>query len=430
MTTAYRVTREGASRVASAPCHVAPPLREVWRESSKGMVWHRPLIQDGLVVRHASHGVTVGLDEWTWAQRWSRRKGAAFLHEGLLYFWKSARRLELVGADGRKQSTRTVPCGIDVAQVRDILVGWDFDKGRYAFGADLRDVERIWRYRPPLDDSHSIQGIFCADERGVYLGLSDGSVVGLSLRDGEEMWRQPAAGFQEAGKPKRTPMGFLTAHDGRVIVRYPSNVAAVSTRDGRVVWQQGDVWGTADGYLYDGRYYVTAVSGEYCVLDPRTGKVLLRADLRATLPRDVKPPLWDFAPLLVSETHVFTGTGQGWLLAFERDTGRYAWHFRPKGGGPISTRSCFSSVNGRLYYSDLSYAEYCLEEETPTDPVLKERRAQAEAEGRVWPRGMVWAVTRGGEAVLRPSGSRQPRKPKSGSHRAGRRAATTVRKRR
>jgi len=35
------------------------------------------------------------------------------------------------------------------------------------------------------------------------------------------------------------------------------------------------------------------------------------------------------------------------------------------------------SVNGRLYYTDMSFRLYCLEEKEPTDPILKAQRGKA-----------------------------------------------------
>jgi hypothetical protein len=66
---------------------------------------------------------------------------------------------------------------------------------------------------------------------------------------------------------------------------------------------------------------------------------------------------------------LFTGTMQGSILAFERDTGKFAWAGKPKKGGPtdIWPRE-FATANGRLYYADTGFRLWCMEEVTPSDP--------------------------------------------------------------
>ena len=208
--------------------------------------------------------------------------------------------------------------------------------------------------------------------------------MALSLDKGAVLWRQPeAAELPETLKGRRAGStdGFAIVYDGIVIFRFGTNIAGLDTTDGRVVWSRPLVKAT-DTYLYDGRYYVTTAAGKYHTLDPHTGAVLVSADLTKTLPAEIRkqrPSSW--APMLVSETHTFVGTRQGWLLAFERDTGVYAWSFRPRKGGEISHRSpgYFASANGRFYYADLSTCLYCLEEENPSDPVLIEERRRSQS---------------------------------------------------
>jgi outer membrane protein assembly factor BamB len=79
--------------------------------------------------------------------------------------------------------------------------------------------------------------------------------------------------------------------------------------------------------------------------------------------------------MVVSETNTYIGTLDGYIIAFERDTGRYAWHHRPRSGTGMG--SYLMTVNGRLYYTDMTFRLYCLEEEEPTDPVLRAQRGEA-----------------------------------------------------
>jgi hypothetical protein len=110
------------------------------------------------------------------------------------------------------------------------------------------------------------------------------------------------------------------------------------------------------------------------VLDASTGEVLFERDLRETLPKELKPSS-PHAPILVSETHVFTGSLGPHVIAFDRPTGDYSLSHAAKGGGSTSFGGAyFMSVNGRLYYADMASRMHCLEEENPTDPTLKEER--------------------------------------------------------
>jgi len=138
---------------------------------------------------------------------------------------------------------------------------------------------------------------------------------------------------------------------------------------------------TDDGYLYDGRYYVNSGLGTYHVLDPLTGRELLSADLRATLPKKLDG-LVPHGSMLISDTHAYIGTIEGYIVAFERETGAYSWHHRPRGGTGMG--SYLMSANGRLYYTDMSFRLYCLEEENPTDPVLmlQKEKGQLNASNR------------------------------------------------
>lgn len=134
------------------------------------------------------------------------------------------------------------------------------------------------------------------------------------------------------------------------------HLVGLSAKDGRRRWILE--CGAVTGYLYGDRYYRLSARG-YQMVDPRTGKVLLerRLSVPAALKRDGVMPTM---PLLVSETHAFAGSDAGYVIAFERDTGEYAWSFRPRGGQGIAT---FHAEDGRLYYRDISLTVYCLAQE-------------------------------------------------------------------
>lgn len=343
------------------------------------MIYDLPLVEAGLVIAFdQSKGRTVALDEACWSIRWECDHYLALITSGLGLSWhRGGHVVDL--ATGKDISVLPMRAGYEQVETNDLIVSMGSgDEGQAVLVGSLAERRDIWKYEP--NGPHpTLQGIFCADEKAVYFGLYDTSVMALSLEDGHVLWRQAeAAALPVALKGRRAGAadGFAILHGEIVIFRFGMNVAGLSVSDGRVEWST-PIQGISDCYLYDGRYYVTTSTGKYHILDPATGAVLVSADLTTTLPADIRrsrPSV--FAPMLISETHAFVGTREGWLLAFERESGRYVWHFRPKKGGEISHRSpgYFASANGRFYYADLSKCLYCLEEQTPTDPVLIEQR--------------------------------------------------------
>ncbi len=348
------------------------------------MMYDLPLVEGGVVMAFDQlKNRTVAMDEATWAIRWEAEHYFSLITNRVGLSWHQgghAVRLD----SGITIEPFPVAIGYQKVALADKVVALDGDDhGQLIRAASLAQSRDLWTYQPK-GPHPTIQGIFCADERAVYFGLYDTSVMALSLDDGRVLWRQAeAADLPEALKGRRAGAtdGFAIVYGEIVIFRFGTNIAGLSVADGRVVWST-PILGSSDVYLYDGRYYVTTSAGKYHILDPGTGAVLLSADLMKTLPAELRkkrPSV--FAPMLVSETHTFVGVREGWLLAFERDTGRYVWSFRPKKGGEISHRSpgYFASANGRFYYADLSTCLYCLEETNPTDPVLIEQRRQRPA---------------------------------------------------
>lgn len=155
---------------------------------------------------------------------------------------------------------------------------------------------------------------------------------------------------------------------------YRNGVVAFGRRDGRRAWAHRFRAALCQGYVYDGRYWALTTMGDLVVFEPSSGRVLLERNLKRGLPKKLAG-VSIRKPLLVSETHVFTGSHDGYVLAFDRQTGNYVWRHRAKGGASTDhDGSYFASANGRLYYSDVSNRVYCLEEVNPTDPVLRSQR--------------------------------------------------------
>lgn len=381
MRASYGLKRQTPERMAR-DCSLAAPLRPIWSVQYDHVLWTLPLIQDGILVRsEPPKNTLMAEDEETREPLWTYRNGSAVaIDSGVIAVYAERGQLDLVDLrTGSLTGVIRCPGPLEGAFVGDSFVGLASDgEGLSIYRASLASRSVTWQHDRPFG-SESVCGIFCISGSTVVLGVSGGVVRALSILDGQEVWRHAVTDLvwhdPTFGDRHGEPEGIFTFCDDLVIVRVQhGHVVALSARDGSRVW----AWShgrarTDDGYLYNGRYYVNSGLGTYHVLDPRTGKVLLTANLRATLPSKLQG-LSPHGPMLVSETHTFIGTIEGYIVAFERDTGRYVWHHRPKGGTGMG--SYLMSANGRLYYTDMSFRLYCLEEREPTDPVLKAQRGK------------------------------------------------------
>ena len=118
--------------------------------------------------------------------------------------------------------------------------------------------------------------------------------------------------------------------------------------------------GVIEAYLYGDRYFVLGHLGLLTELNPDTGEVLATRALAQGLPKDLRG-ISIISPILVSETHLFTGSESGHILSFDRRTWKCDWSYRVKGG--TSTRltgTYFVPSDNRLYYADETFTIYCL----------------------------------------------------------------------
>jgi outer membrane protein assembly factor BamB len=250
----------------------------------------------------------------------------------------------------------------------DILVAWH---GGFVCVVDLRSGKVLWRFDTSASEA-PISGSPCANQDAVFFGLP-GRVVARGLTDGRELWSQ-ALPTLLCSRPTPT-RGLCVLGDLVVALLEGEGVVGLSARTGSIVWQYEHGERITDGALYGDRYYVLGAYGQFAVLDVGSGKALGRTDLRRSLPGKLAKVKGDFFPLLVSETHAWIGLGPGYVIAFDKQSSEYAWHRWPKGAGSFQGQTYFASANGRLYYADMSCRLYWLEEENPTDPVLKAQRA-------------------------------------------------------
>lgn len=375
--------REDSTRAPMGPCALVPPLRESWRVQWTHVPGKLALVKDGRVFLKGSHGLLSAREEGTGVELWAHKQGSpALVVEDELLAWVGGDSLDIVECStGRLRRSLPWPVAPDTGSVGESLIcAWDEE----LYSGNVGSGSIQWRKPSPA--RMTFQGVLAADGERIVIGLGPVSiatpgarVIALSLREGREVWATDVSDLAWADVGNSRPgrvQGVLVIYRDLVIVEVMKHyIVGLSLRDGRRMWTwhlpNMAVW---QGYLYNDRYHVIGGFGSYHVLDAATGKLLFETDLRRTLPKGLSKE-HPHAPLLVSETHIWTGSLGPHLLAFDRETGEYAWHYSPKGGGSTAFGGAyFMSVNGRLYYGDMAFRMYCLEEENPTDPELKRQR--------------------------------------------------------
>jgi len=361
MTAVYRLFREHPSRLPSKPCELSPPLRLEWTHQYQHIPAALPLIEHGLVFVGRPDGALAALCEETGEPLWIRPNCGepSFIHDGTLFIYNRENEIDCIestnGALTRTMSSKTAMKGCVVGD-RILGHGYQFEK-EFFFSAERDTGTVLWEFEIPK--GIFVKTTFCASDAAVFFGLDDGSLIGLSIEDGKQIWQQSLAHltWDDLGKTKHgRPQGVATLWRDRAIVDTRSHVSAFACDTGNLLWTT-DVSFVGSGYLYDNLYYT--VGG--FVIDPADGKILHFHTLYRNLPRKLQESALT-PPLLVSETHIFTTTLHGHILAFDRFTGQFDSYFRPKGWGTIQMHHYFMSVNRRFYYADLSMRLYCLKE--------------------------------------------------------------------
>ena len=348
-----------SSRVSPVPIVLAPPLAEVWNEWVPHPVWQLPLISGGIVAYR--QGATLqARREADGKKLWKAKitdTDPACIRESELVAWLEPSSASFLRLDtGEKSATLPATTMARCLISRGLLVG---SVVQHVSAYDLHGRRHAWTWQvdPPQFGAEGDQNFLgmtpCADDERLYFGLRDGTVRALALKDGREAWRQDAFPERKRGLPEIKGVAFFA--EGTVFIRSEHHVGAFDGRTGRRRWAREFETLLRDGCVYGDRYYALGSGGAYSVLDLRDGGDVFRADLRKQVPEKMWERNDTFHPLLVSETHLFCGLGVGYVLAFERDTARLAWHYRPKPRASFHPDSYFQIVGGRLYTGDLSF---------------------------------------------------------------------------
>lgn len=359
MKTSYCFKGGLASRSAQTPCHLAPPLREFRAFSYGHIVWNLPLVDQGLLFLSLRKRLRA-LDEKTLREVWAldRNSSPAALIDGQLVTWVDEYAHILDSKTARRRTKRKWPVAIECAIVGDLFFGQSFEEGQLLYAASLVSGKVQWSFRPGPKDGR-IACVFCATEEGVFFGFENGTISALGLKTGRELWRRTLPKVQGLTNQVQR---MAIAYGDTVVFMTGCSIVAVSAENGRSVWKRSIADAIVDGCLYGDRYYALTATGQFFAISAKSGRVLFETSLKKHLPPKFKM-IDSFFPMLVSETHTFIGCNYGYVLCFERDTGKYVWSHRPKGWGSFHSQTYFMSANGRFYYADMSGRLYCLQEE-------------------------------------------------------------------
>jgi outer membrane protein assembly factor BamB len=265
-------------------------------------------------------------------------------------------------------------CGPDAVIEGGLVIG--------GFGPRLTAMSRstgrlVWSKDFGEDPGAWVAGALAATPTQVIVGIGDG-VTAFGVADGRERFHASFDDLTAGSKSTGRVRGPVVVVGDSALVELTSGfLVAVSLRDGQRRWVVEG--GALDGYLYRDRYYRVSPR-RYQIVDPSSGRLLLERVIRLppALVREAGSP---DRPILVSETHVFTGSRTGFVLAFERESGKYAWSTRPKGArGTYYTANYFTTARGRLIYGDVSGTIFCLGQ--PEGGAVTKTSAESTRSGR------------------------------------------------
>ncbi len=174
-------------------------------------------------------------------------------------------------------------------------------------------------------DSQRMPSVFAGSV--VVVSEADGSVVGLSERDGHQLWHIPAAkgcgssNTQDGTEPNATMLG-TTTQDGDLsaVVGYAcpdgGGVAAIDASDGHVRW----VWSVPKGWEVDMQEAKTVHTG-----DPGGDVIAAAISLipPANAPKNVAPPPDPVTPTQIPNTNGYSQTAD--IAMLDAGTGRTLW---------------------------------------------------------------------------------------------------------
>ena len=294
-----------------------------WTFQAGAPIGSQVIVVGQVVYVVSTDGTLHAIDLDTGRQRWSASIGAE-AHGGL----EVADGLVIVGAqdgahafalsDGQAAWTAGATGAVRGAPA---IVGhaaiFDSDEG-LATAIDTRTGAVVWSQKLGAPDDTSVAA---ADGLAIF-GLQDGTVVALSIADGDERWRAATGDGARIGTP--------AIAEGRVYAASlddngpgTHHITALDLATGKMLWQFASP-GDTPAYtpaIADGRAITEGEDGSVTALDAATGAVLWQTKA---------PGLVEVVPA-IADGVVYGASNGGFAFALDAATGAERWRLPIKG---------------------------------------------------------------------------------------------------
>lgn len=294
---------------------IAPPYEHLWSAPGSS---HVAASLDGVAVwaADARGDIVCYKPDGQLSWRCAGTFGALEVDEGVL--WSTSgdavlrlRGLRLDGGAGVKDEV----CEFRLCTLVPAVHGWiGFSRDQVAL-VSLDSAKPIWVAGP-----HAKLSREAVHSGGSVLTGLNGEAVALSLSDGTQRWSSDLLSLGD----RLDPFGSWPATaDDYLVVTTERGTTAFDVATGALQW-----WSTLRGRytLIDGRVHMIDRGTDYCVLDLRDGRELMRAPI-ATLVReewgidDMEPGSWP----LVERSRLWLGDHRGRVFVFDALTAKPLW---------------------------------------------------------------------------------------------------------
>lgn len=274
----------------SGPQVAKPRLDVLWRAEVvsfdfwgwRPVEYSRPLPvpEEGLLVVGTSHGEILGIHALSGERAWSVKAGARVdghpvLAQDTLLVGDDAGVLHALGLQGQErwtfQGKGEIDGAVTVSQGRVFFQ----DSADHFYALDLETGKQLWTYHRDLPDYFTIGGSAqpLAYEDLVVTGFADGFVVALEADSGEVAWgRDLGNGERDFTDADNSPV----LQGGKLYVSsYAGGLYALDPESGQVLWRN-NVRGASRPWVEGGALYVTTANQLVLALDADSGQPLWR----------------------------------------------------------------------------------------------------------------------------------------------------------
>ncbi len=297
------------------------PTRVGGDAGDRGFEFSNPVEYDGsLIFGNHSTGITALYPGWA-RPRWKLpiKNGVVSeitVEKGVLYFGGGDGNLYSVQADtGRvlwKYDLKN-PIISKPALAGGRVFVTTSDDAAYAF--DAGTGKWLWNYRRRSSPTATILGASspAVQEDIVYIGMSDGFLVALSVQDGQLKWQKKLhTGLKftdiDAHPLIENNMIYVPSYDGATY--------CLRLGDGEILWRY-DSGGSKQVVLDGPRIYLPSSDGTVYALQKDNGHLLWKFELDQGIP----------TRLAADETHLFFGSSRQYFYVLNKETGKAIYRY-------------------------------------------------------------------------------------------------------